>query len=239
MRVWLPAVLLVAGASALLMPLNRAVGASLCYGDACTDQDKLAGVAPQMYTSGVFVGHIIAYLIAGLVVARDREYRWPRPAVAAFAGVVLAAVQVCVALPYAALRLCADSLAQSTADPTMLGSPGIWRAVVVGFLAYPLWAVLGLGIGLILRKGARLVWVTLAAPALLAWLCVGFGKGGPMVVLFAPMMAAVALADNRFGFYAAGFLLCALAGLAAVANLSAARVQRGTEPARRSTSAAR
>jgi hypothetical protein len=225
-RVWLPAVLLVAGGSALLMSVNRAIGAGFCYGDSCTDQDMLADAAAQMYTSGIFVGHVCAYLIGGLVVARDSESRWARPVVAALAGFALAVVQVSVALPYAAVRLRADPLARYATDPTMLSSPGVWRAIVVSFLAYPLWAVLGLGIGRILSSRARLVGATLAAPVLLAWLTVGFGKTGPMLVLLTPMMAVAYLADNRIGFYTAGFLLCALAGLAVLANLSAARVTR-------------
>jgi hypothetical protein len=230
-RVWLPAVLAVAAGSVLLMPVNRAIGADFCYGDSCTAQDRLADAAPQMYTSGIVVGHLCAYLIGALAVARDRESRLAKPVAAALAGFALGVVQVAVAVPYAAARLRADPLGQSTADPTLLGSPGVWRAIVVSLLAFPLWAVLGLGIGRILRSRARLVGATVGAPVLLAWLSVGFGESGPFLVFSTPVLAVAYLADDRAGSYAAGFLLCALGGLASLANLAAAQVTRRRQAA--------
>jgi hypothetical protein len=223
--VWLPAALVVAAGSVLLMPVNRAFGVGFCYGDSCTAQERLADAAPQMYTSGVFVGLLCAYLIGALVVARDRESRWTKPVVAALAGVALAVVQVAVAVPYAAARLHADPLARSAADPTMLSSPGVWRAILVSFLAYPLWAVIGLGIGRIARSRARLVGATLAVPVLLALLSLCFGETMPLVVFFVPMLTVGYLAEDQVGFYAAGFLLFVLGGLAVLANVAPAAVR--------------
>ena len=230
-RLWLPAALLLAGATALLMPVNRAIGVGFYYGDAYSDQDyahMLALAAPQMYTSGIFVGHLAAFLIGGLVVARDREYRRPKLVVAALAGVTLAVVQASVALPYAAARLRADPLAQHTTDPTLLGSAGIWRAILVSFLAYPLWAILGLGLGLIVRNRAGLVGVTLAAPVVLVSVIfmVSGTALGSFLMLLTPVLGVAALADDRAGPYMAGLLVCVLAGFAALAHLLAARVTR-------------
>lgn len=225
-RVWLPAGLAVAAASALLMPVNRTIAADFCYGDACTLQDRMADAAPQMYTSGIVVGHLCAYLVGALVVAREREPRWPKAAAAGFA---LGVVQAAVAIPYAATRLHVD------AGPTMLGSPGVWRAIVVSLLAYPLWALLGLGVGPILRGRARLVLATLAAPVLLAWIGLCFGAREPFAIFLMPLLAVYFLADDRVGFYAAVILLCALAVLATVANLVGATARRSAVTRRTGT----
>jgi hypothetical protein len=219
-RVWLPVGLLaaaglaVAAASALLLPVNRAVGADLCYGDACTIRDRMTDAAPQMYTSGVFVGLFCAYLVGALVIARDRESGWPETVLAGFA---LGVVQAGVAVPYAAARLHADAV------PTMLGSPSVWRMIAVSFLAYPLWALLGLGIGRIVRSRVLLLWASLVPPLLLAWFGVCMGKDGPFLVIAIPMYTVILLADDQAGPYAAAVLLCALGGIAALANLAAGR----------------
>jgi len=233
-RVWLPAVSVVAAGSALLMPVNQRVAEDFCYGDACTDQDRLVDAAPQIYTSGIVVGYVCAYLIGSLVVGRDRWSRRARPVVAALAGLALAAVQAAVAVPYAAARLRASPLG-STADPTMLSSPGLWRAIVVSFLACPLCALVGLGVGPLLRHRARLVGATLAVPVLLAWLSLCLGTSGPIALLLIPMMAVYFLADGATGYYAAGVLLCALGGLAVLANLTAATARRSAVSRRTGT----
>lgn len=211
-RIWLPAVLLVACASVLLMPVNRAIGAS-CYGDSCTDEHMLVQAAPQMYTSGIFIGHVTACLMGALVIARGREHCWAKLVAAALAGTTLGVVQVSVALPLAASRLRTDPLARHTGDPIMLASHGVRQAILVSFLAYPLWALLGLGIGLKARSRAKLVALILATPVLLA-----VGSLG----LLTPTSAILYVAVDPTPFTAA-FLLCTLAGLAALPYMLGAR----------------
>jgi hypothetical protein len=200
---------LLAGASALLMPVNRSVGRAFYYGDPFTDREfgRLFGMAaPQMYTSGLFAGHLGAFLLGGVVVARERRYCWTKPVVAAVAGLVLAVVQTAVAVPLAAAQLRADPLAHYVAEPTMLGSAMVWRPVVIGFFAYPLWAVIGLGAGLIVRRRAVLTGAALIVPVML--LCTTTG------------LPVQYLAHDQVGPHAAISLPGLLAGLAALSNRS-------------------
>jgi hypothetical protein len=145
-----------------------------------------------------------------VVVARERRYCWTKPVVAAVAGLVLAVVQTAVAVPLAAAQLRADPLAHYVAEPTMLGSAMVWRPVVIGFFAYPLWAVIGLGAGLIVRRRAVLTGAALIVPVML--LCTTTG------------LPVQYLAHDQVGPYAAIILPGLLAGLAALFNLAAARV---------------
>lgn len=227
---WLAAVPVVVGAAALLMPLNRTIGLSFYGGDAFTEQeyaDLLAGAAPQMYTSGLAVGHAVAMLVGALVVARDGRWRRAKLPVAALAGLALGLLQAGVSVPLAAARLRADPIAvvHHLADPAGLGLAGTWRVIAVSLAAYPLWAVTGLGLGLLEAHRGVLVNAVLTVPALLltAVSCGVAGSFGSLLLLTWPL-AVVFLADRGAGPFAAALLLAVLSAFAALANVLGARV---------------
>jgi hypothetical protein len=228
-RSWLclAAVPVAAAAAVLLMPVNRAIGLSFYGGDAFTDAeyaDMLAGAAPQMYTSGLAVGHAVAMLVGALVLARDREWHWAKLPVAALVGLVLGLVQEGVSVPLAAARLRADPIAvvHHLADPARLDVTSTWRVIAVSTAAYPLWTIVGLGFGLLLAHRAALV---NAAPALLLtmiWYGV-VGSSGSLLLLTWPL-AVVFLAASGSGPFISALLLAVLSTFAALVNILGAGV---------------
>jgi hypothetical protein len=135
-----------------------------------------------MHTSGLGAGQWLALLAGVLVTVHDRqpanEVELARRLVAKVSvvapyGLLLAAVDLAVALP------AARSALRSHWGPTELASAGIspdqqgWPlwTVAAGALSLPLWAVAGVGLGMLLGTWRRLVAVALGHPlmAVLAW----------------------------------------------------------------------
>jgi hypothetical protein len=133
----------------------------------------------QLYTSGFFAGQLVAALFGVLLVLRDRRpgppVRWAKLAAAMLGGVGLG-VTTFAAAASAAGRRPTGSISVAVLedygvpfDPAILNQPGAWRAIVVGLVGFPLWAVVGVGLAAFAGR-----WVVPVLSVQLGWLA-GWG----------------------------------------------------------------
>ncbi|MGW4461266.1 hypothetical protein [Micromonospora sp. NPDC004704] len=165
--------------------------------------ERLYTTALLRYTSGFLCGQLIA-LALGAALGRQsvRAGTTSRPlsimAAAGLAGAALGLLNLAVVAPAAALR---TELTMSIVDvratgldfdPDLLRDPGFWQVVLVGLLSFPLWAVAGAAVGLLLDPD-RVV------PTLLAWV-LAHGVTAVLLVLWDEEFAAfVVLWSPPFG----------------------------------------
>ena len=119
-------------------------------------------VAANLYTSGQFLGVLLVMLLGAILVTNEYFHQTatttfltsPRrsPVILAKLGaaVVLGLIfwAVTTLLNFAVAPLILNSLD----TPALLGEPAIWRAVGLNGLAYAIWAVLGVGAGVLIRS---------------------------------------------------------------------------------------
>lgn len=131
------------------------------------------------YTSGVLCGQLVALLAGGVLAVRHRAWAF---AAALPLGAALAAVTFAVAY------------ARDGGDP--LDDAGIARLVAAELAAFPLFAAVGVGLGLVLRHRW---WLALAFPVFAVLWAVGLLQedrwGGPEWILWLlpPLAAAAAI----------------------------------------------
>jgi ABC-type transport system involved in multi-copper enzyme maturation permease subunit len=136
--------------------LRRAVAA---YGDLTT---LLKSSAANIFTSGQFFGLMLVMLLGILVVTSEYFHqtatmtflatpRRTRVIVAKFVATVLTAVAAWIITT--AIDLVAGTLFfSSEGQPNHLGDWSVQRAILMNLLAYVLWAILGVGIGVLFRS---------------------------------------------------------------------------------------
>jgi ABC-2 type transport system permease protein len=130
------------------------------------EQLRVAGeavnVATTLYTSGQFLGVLIVMLLGAIVVTNEFYYQ---TATSTFLvtpvreRVVLAKLAASVLLGLAfwlgttILNLIAVPFILRSMDlGAQLGDPAIWRAIGLNALAFALWAILGVGFGVLIRN---------------------------------------------------------------------------------------
>ncbi|MFI5494674.1 ABC transporter permease [Actinoplanes sp. NPDC051859] len=119
-------------------------------------------VATNLYTNGQFFGLLIVMLLAAIVVTNEYFHQTatttflvtPRREsiiIAKFAAAVI--LSALFWLITTALNLIAAPIVLSSLDVgTQLGEPAVWRAIGLNGLAYVLWAILGVGAGVLIRS---------------------------------------------------------------------------------------
>jgi ABC-2 type transport system permease protein len=119
-------------------------------------------VATNLYTSGQYFGILIVLLLSAMVVTNEFFHLTAtttflvtprREAVilakfgaAIVVGLIIWALTTVLNLIFAPLIL--DHLGLGT----QLGEPAVWRAIALNALAYALWAILGVGAGVLIRS---------------------------------------------------------------------------------------
>jgi ABC-2 type transport system permease protein len=119
-------------------------------------------VATNLYTSGQFLGVLIVMLLGAIVVTNEFFHLTatttflvtPRReavilakfAAAIIVGLVVWAITTVLNLIFVPLILNSLDLG------AQLGEPGVWRAIGLNALAFVLWAVLGVGAGVLIRS---------------------------------------------------------------------------------------
>jgi ABC-type transport system involved in multi-copper enzyme maturation permease subunit len=121
-----------------------------------------ANLAANLYTTGQFIGVLLVMLLGALLVTNEFTHRTAtttfltttnRTAVigAKFAAAVL--VGALVWLVTTALNLVVAPVLLGAYDqPALLGDPVVWRAIGLNLLAYAIWAVIGVGAGVLIRS---------------------------------------------------------------------------------------
>jgi len=161
------------------------------------EQVRAAGeavnIAANLYTSGQFFGTMIIMLLGAIIVTneffhltatttflvtpRRESVVLAKLAAAALLGVVFWLVTTVLNLIFAPIILSHLDIG------SMLGDAAIWRAIALNGLAFILWAVLGVGFGVLIRSQIAAT-VTLA----LGYVLGSLGAG----ILFAVLVANVA-----------------------------------------------
>lgn len=130
------------------------------------EQTRVAGeainVATNLYTTGQFFGILLVLLLGAILVTNEFFHltatttflttpRRERVVLAKFAaaGIVGLAVWALTTV----LNLIAAPILLRTLDlPVQLGEPAVWRAIALNALAFVLWAILGVGCGVLIRS---------------------------------------------------------------------------------------
>jgi ABC-2 type transport system permease protein len=119
-------------------------------------------VATNIYTSGQFLGVLLTMLLAAILVTNEFFHltatttflttpRRERVILAKLATAVLVALAFW--LITTVLNLIAGPFVLRALDlPVQLGEPAVWRAIGLNALAFGLWAVLGVGAGVLIRS---------------------------------------------------------------------------------------
>lgn len=154
--------------TALALLVNWAQTHSLLNDGSTGDdtQDALAnspaGLAANVYTSGQFLGLMLAMILGALIVTNEFFHQTATPTflttpkrsavivakliTAAIWGVICFVVTAIFALPFGALILSHEGSALS------LGDSAIWTALGTNALAFAIWSIFGLGLGTLLRN---------------------------------------------------------------------------------------
>ncbi|MGK5741030.1 hypothetical protein [Micromonospora sp. URMC 103] len=178
---WWSTLPLLAACTVVAFGWNREAAELFGNYDAQGDDQVLAQVgvlAGQRWTSGHSIGQLLALVVgAGLAVGAFRRHgdaAGPAaPPRTVLAGRMLAAVLISLALAATALTVTAvlmrgEPVATAALEAEVLAHPerypdalppaevhaGVRRAVLVGLLGFPLWAVVGVGVGVLLRRVA-------------------------------------------------------------------------------------
>ena len=173
-------------------------------------------IAANVYTSGQFLGLLIVMLLGAIVVTNENFHQTatttflttPRRESVILAKLAAAALlglgfwAVTTVLNLIAGPLVLDSLGVGL----LLGEPAIWRAIALNGLAYGLWAVLGVGAGVLIRSqiGATITLTAVyvvgffAANLLFFLLVAKFGDGiGKLAVLVPSSASALMVAGSE------------------------------------------
>lgn len=135
-------------------------------GGARADQVEAArqavSVAANLYTSGQYIGILLVLLLSAIVVTNEFFHltatstflvtpRRSRVIAAKFVAAMLVGLLVW-ALTTALNLIFAPLILHQLGVGIQLGAAGVWRAIGLNALAYLLWAVLGVGFGVLIRS---------------------------------------------------------------------------------------
>lgn len=123
---------------------------------------NVANLAANLYTNGQFFGVLIVMLLGVVVVTSEFFHQTvtttfltsPRRTAVILAKLAAAAILgVLFWLVTTALNLIVGPLILSSLDvPVQLGNGAVWRAIGLNGLAYLLWAIFGIGFGVLIRS---------------------------------------------------------------------------------------
>lgn len=148
---------------------NLTRGIDTANADVPADQQELVrvtgeaiNVAANLYTSGQFLGVLLVMLLGAIIVTNEffhltatttfltTPHRERVIYAKLVAGVLLGLVFWLITT---VLNLIVVPLVLSNLDvPAMLGDPAIWRAIGLNGLAFALWAIVGVGAGVLIRS---------------------------------------------------------------------------------------
>jgi ABC-2 type transport system permease protein len=124
--------------------------------------NEAVNVASNLYTSGQFLGLLMVLLLGAIVVTNEFFHQTatttflvtPRRESVVFAKLIASTV---IGLGFwlvtTLLNLLFVPLILHALDfDAMLGEPAVWRAIALNALAYALWAILGVGAGVLIRS---------------------------------------------------------------------------------------
>ena len=123
---------------------------------------EAVNVASNLYTSGQFLGVLLVMLLGAILVTNEFFHltatttflttpRRERVILAKLAAAVL--LGLVFWLVTTVLNLIAVPFVLGALDlPVQLGEPAIWRAIGLNALAFALWAILGVGAGVLIRS---------------------------------------------------------------------------------------
>jgi ABC-2 type transport system permease protein len=124
--------------------------------------NQAVNVASNLYTSGQFFGLLMVMLLAAIVVTNEFFHQTatttflvtPRREAVVLAKLVASTLLALLFwLVTTALNLIFVPFILNSLDVgPQLGEPAIWRAIGLNALAYALWAILGVGAGLLIRS---------------------------------------------------------------------------------------
>lgn len=172
---------------------------------AASSPDSLAA---NLYTNGQFFGLLIVMLLGIIVVTSEFFHQTvtttfltaPHRTAVMLAKLVAAAVlAVAFWLVTTVLNLVSGMLVLRTVDVTpQLGSGAVWRAIGLNAVAYLLWSVLGVGIGVLIRSqiGATVTGILLylggsiGAITILALLAARYGEWINKLAVLVPSLAS-------------------------------------------------
>lgn len=174
MRVGLAAAV-VAVAALVLMPINGFLGGSTDPQSAEQPYFDWYSRALWQHSSGFLIGQLVA-LALGAALVFNGPIRSPRvlatkAVVAAGAGVLLAAVNAAVAIPVAAVIVGTAPVREleylgwppGTYLANVLGDPAALRTLAVLLGAFPLYTLIGVGLGVLV------LWRWVRLPVILLW----------------------------------------------------------------------
>ncbi|SCG33913.1 ABC transporter permease subunit [Micromonospora halophytica] len=172
---------------------------------ALMDQDALAA---NLYTNGQLFGLLIVMLLGVVVVTSEFFHQTVtttfltaphRTAVMAAKLVAAAALGLVFWLLFTLLNIPAGAAILGSVDVgPQLGSGAVWRAIALNGLAYLLWAILGVGLGVLIRSqiGATVTGIllylggTIGAITVLSLLANRFGEWINKLQLLVPSLAS-------------------------------------------------
>jgi ABC-type transport system involved in multi-copper enzyme maturation permease subunit len=119
-------------------------------------------IAASLYTTGQFMGVLLVMLLGAIMVTNEYFHQTatttfltsPRrtPVILAKLGAAVILGLVFWAVTTVLNLVVAPLLLRALDTPALLGEPAIWRAVALNGLAYAIWAVLGVGAGVLIRS---------------------------------------------------------------------------------------
>ncbi|SCG53377.1 ABC transporter permease [Micromonospora coxensis] len=172
---------------------------------ALMDQDALAA---NLYTNGQLFGLLIVMLLGVVVVTSEFFHQTVtttfltaphRTAVMAAKLVAAAVLGLVFWVLFTLLNIPAGAAILGTVDVgSQLGSSAVWRAIALNGLAYLLWAILGVGLGVLIRSqiGATVTGIllylggTIGAITVLSLLAARFGEWINKLQLLVPSLAS-------------------------------------------------
>ncbi|WP_433297602.1 ABC transporter permease [Actinoplanes sp. CA-030573] len=119
-------------------------------------------VATSMYTSGQYFGVLIVLLLSAIIVTSEFFHltatstflvtpKRESVILAKFGAAVIVAVMVWLGTTIINLIVVPPIMGQLDLSAS-LGEPAVWRAIGLNLLAFVLWAVLGVGLGVLIRS---------------------------------------------------------------------------------------
>ena len=124
--------------------------------------NQAVNVASNLYTSGQFFGLLMVMLLAAIVVTNEFFHQTatttflvtPRREAVVFAKLIASTLLGLIFWLVTTLLnlLFVPFILNSLDVGPQLGEPAIWRAIGLNALAYVLWAILGVGAGLLIRS---------------------------------------------------------------------------------------
>jgi hypothetical protein len=219
--------------TALATPVSVAIGEFFAYYDPQSDPERLEyhrDLAAHVYTAGHWWGQLVAALVGVWLVARSGAYRLATVLWAAVTGAVLGIGTGAVAIAAGIRPMRANGYPSAAPDPTMLSDPAVRWCLLASLACFPLWTLIGVAIGRLIRRGALLA-VVVAVLCQPVTLIVTVGVVAPPSSH--PMAVATVADAGRAALLMPAILLAwaavATAAATVVGRRRAGRVRRLTE----------